>query len=227
MVFVVERYLPGLSRSELLRGLSRLEQAAAGHGEVRYLGSTIVLEDEACFCEFEAPSAAAVAEANRQVGLTFSRIVPVVAVRPMKGERAMNVQATVPSPIRFQLKRSYAVVAAVLAAAGLAAGLALSFTGGNSTRGATGTPTALTSGERNASSIVSSLTPAELRGIRYYWAPGASGLSAQEQRYLNAASSADLRGVRSYWAPSPAVNAALLTPSQLRSIRWYWVPASR
>ena len=61
MVFVVERYLPGLSRSDLLNGLSRLEQTAAQHGTVRYLGSTIVLEDEACFCEFEAPSRAAVA----------------------------------------------------------------------------------------------------------------------------------------------------------------------
>jgi hypothetical protein len=189
---------------------------------VRYLGSTIVLEDEACFCEFEAPSAAAVAEANREAGLSFDRIVPALAMRPTKGERAMNVQATVASPIRFQPKRSYAVAGAVLAAAGLAAGLALTFTGGGST--AASAPTSLTSREQNASSIVSSLTPTQLRGIRYYWAPGASRLSAQEQRYLNAASSADLRGVRSYWAPSPAVNAALLTPAQLRAIRWYFSP---
>ena len=78
MVYVVERYLPGLYRAELLQGLARLEQSP----EVRYLGSTIVLGDEACFCQFEAPSEAAVAEVNRKAGLTFDRIVPAVSVKP-------------------------------------------------------------------------------------------------------------------------------------------------
>ena len=82
MVYVVERYLPGLSRSDLLQGLSRLERDR----EVRYLGSTIVLGDEACFCQFEGPSDAAVAEANRKAGLSFDRIVPAVYVRPTKGD---------------------------------------------------------------------------------------------------------------------------------------------
>jgi Nickel responsive protein SCO4226-like len=88
MVYVVERYLPGLSRSDLLRGLSKLERAVEEQGEgpaVRYLGSTIVLGDEACFCQFEGPSEAAVAEANRRAGLSFDRIVRAVDVRPMKG----------------------------------------------------------------------------------------------------------------------------------------------
>ena len=53
---------------------------------MRYLGSTIVLGDEACFCHFEGPSGAAVAEANRQAGLPFDRIVPALAVRSTKGE---------------------------------------------------------------------------------------------------------------------------------------------
>ena len=87
MVFVVERYLPGLSRSDLLHGLSRLERDVQSEGQaVRYLGSTIVLGDEACFCQFEGPSEAAVAEANRRAGLSFDRIVPAVTVRAMKGE---------------------------------------------------------------------------------------------------------------------------------------------
>ncbi len=88
MVFVVERYLPGLLRSDLLRGLSRLEQLEDRADEepaVRYLGSTIVLKDEACFCQFDGPSEAAVAEANRRAGLPFNRIVPAVTVTP-KGE---------------------------------------------------------------------------------------------------------------------------------------------
>ena len=90
MVYVVERYLPGLSRTSLLHGLSRLEQAIeAEPGEtqaVRYLGSTIVLEDEACYCQFEGPTEAAVAEANRKAGLSFDRIVPAVTVHPTKGD---------------------------------------------------------------------------------------------------------------------------------------------
>jgi hypothetical protein len=89
MVYVVERYLPGLSRSGLLHGLSRLEREAREQGSngqaVRYLRSTIVLADEACFWQFEWPSEVAVAEANRRAGLAFDRIVPAVTVLP-KGE---------------------------------------------------------------------------------------------------------------------------------------------
>ena len=50
MVYVVERYLPGLSRSDLLRELALLERTRELRdepGAVRYLGSTIVLGDEA------------------------------------------------------------------------------------------------------------------------------------------------------------------------------------
>jgi uncharacterized protein DUF4242 len=89
MVFVVERYLPGLCRSHLVHELARLEgtqEQPSTAGEVRYLGSTIVLGDEACYCHFEGPTEAAVAEANRRAGLPFDRIVPAVTVTP-KGEQ--------------------------------------------------------------------------------------------------------------------------------------------
>ena len=60
MVYVVERYLPGLVPSELERMLDRLDRAAEGLVReglaVRHLGSTIVPGDEACYCQFEAPS---------------------------------------------------------------------------------------------------------------------------------------------------------------------------
>jgi hypothetical protein len=86
MVFVVERYLPGLPHAELLAALTRLRNGideltgeAAG---VRYLDSTIVPGDEACYCRFEGPTEAAVAEANRRAGLPFDRIVPAVTVEP-------------------------------------------------------------------------------------------------------------------------------------------------
>ena len=89
MVYVVERYLPGLLRSDLLLSLSRLELRDEVEGEeaVRYLGSTIVLKDEACFCQFDGPSEAAVAEANRRAGLPFDRIVPAVTVTPRGEDR--------------------------------------------------------------------------------------------------------------------------------------------
>ena len=81
MVYVVERYLPGVSRAELERDLERLREVTRGTA-VRYLGSTIVLEDEACFCQFDGPSEEAVLDANRRAGLPFDRIVAAVAVAP-------------------------------------------------------------------------------------------------------------------------------------------------
>jgi hypothetical protein len=84
MVYVVERYLPGMVRPDLERALRRLvrvtrEMRSQGT-EVRYLGSTIVPDDEACLSQFEAASADAVAEANRRARVPFDRIVPAVAV---------------------------------------------------------------------------------------------------------------------------------------------------
>ena len=53
---------------------------------MRYLGSTIVIGDDACYCQFEAPSPAAVIDVNRRVGLPVDRIVAAVTVTPTKGE---------------------------------------------------------------------------------------------------------------------------------------------
>jgi hypothetical protein len=87
MVYIVERYLPGLTQSDLLRGLTLLtqEQLRSEPSSVRYLGSTVVLADEACFCQFQAPSLGAVADANQRAGLPFDRIVPVLPVTLTKG----------------------------------------------------------------------------------------------------------------------------------------------
>lgn len=82
MVYVVERYLPGVPRAELERQLERIAQLTRGT-QVEYLGSTIVPDDEACFCQFDGPSADAVAEANRRAGLRFDRIVAGVALTPI------------------------------------------------------------------------------------------------------------------------------------------------
>ena len=84
MDFVVERYLPGIGQRELQDSLARLRAATEelrGEGvQVRYLRSTIVPRDEACFCQFEGESSEVVAEANRRAGVPFDRIVTVVAV---------------------------------------------------------------------------------------------------------------------------------------------------
>ena len=89
MIYVVERYLAGLERGELLNGLRRLQkstqQAAHDTAPVRYLGSTIVISDDACYCKFEAPSPAAVIDVNSRVGLPVDRIVAAVAVTPTRG----------------------------------------------------------------------------------------------------------------------------------------------
>ena len=84
MVFVVERYLPGLDQRRLVGLLGKLGQVTqelrTEGTHVRYLGSTIVPGDEACFCQFEGASEAAVAEANERAGVPFARIVAAVAV---------------------------------------------------------------------------------------------------------------------------------------------------
>ena len=90
MVYVVERHLAGLERGELLNGLRRLQrstqQPTHDTTRVRYLGSTIVIGDDACYCQFEAPSPVAVIDVNRRVGLPVDRIVAAVPVTPTKGE---------------------------------------------------------------------------------------------------------------------------------------------
>ena len=171
MVFVVERYLPGLSRSDLLRGLSRLEQAvAAEHGDVRYLGSTIVLEDEACFCQFEGPSEAAVAEANRLAGLAFDRIVPAVTVTP--SERRSPMQISTPMPTRVQLGRTrlFGLIAAVAAVVAIASWAIVAYAVGS------GSSTGMTQAERQHVASITSLTPAQLRA--------AFGTSSPEAEYV-------------------------------------------
>ena len=84
MVYVVERYLPDLDQRRLVRMLGKLgpaTQALRAEGtRVRYLGSTIVPGDDACFCQFEGASEAAVAEANERAGVPFNRIVEAIAV---------------------------------------------------------------------------------------------------------------------------------------------------
>jgi len=156
MVYVVERYLPGLHRTELLRGLLRLEQESGETkrgAEVRYLGSTIVLRDEACFCRFEAPSSDAVAEVNRQAGVPFNRIVAAVTVNPKGAE--MSVYPSIPATVEIKRGRFVGLVAVVALLAAVVTWIVVAY-GLDS-----GSSTAASNGAR-ATEIVNPLPPASM-----------------------------------------------------------------
>ncbi|SRR6266498_843455 len=171
MVYVVERYLPGLSRSELLLRLSELEQEPEGlwtqGSRVRYLGSTIVLKDEACYCQFAGPTEAAVAEANRRAGLSFDRIVPAVTVQPERRD-SMNVSTSTPATVEIKRSRLLGLIAlvAALAAAATWIVLALAFDSGSSTassvRPNVSSPVSLPMQDARKDPSIMSLTPAQL-----------------------------------------------------------------
>ena len=83
-LFVVERYLPGITADELHASAERLAAAAATltatGREIRYLGSTFVPEEESCFCRFEASSAHVVATACHDAQFEYARIHEAKAV---------------------------------------------------------------------------------------------------------------------------------------------------
>jgi Nickel responsive protein SCO4226-like len=175
MVYVVERYLPGLNRSELLRGLLRLEQGSEKtehRTEVRYLDSTIVLRDEACFCRFEGPSSDAVAEVNRQAGLPFDRIVAAVTVHPKGVE--MSVSPSIPATVEIKRGRFIGLVAAVALAAAAVTWIlvAFAFDSSSSTTASSGV---------QASAIGNPLPPASLQ-FRVVGGPGSATSAAQDAR---------------------------------------------
>ena len=194
MVYVVERYLPGLSRSDLLHGLSRLEQAERNTAPaVRYLGSTIVLEDEACFCQFEGPSEAAVAEANRKAGLSFSRIVPAVTVNSFERRSPMSVSTPVPATIEMRRSRLLGLVAGVAAVACAATWGVLAFavnTGSGSASAASVSAPAAASDEQRAAfdqfakSISGTAQAQQAAAVLH-----ALGLNAKDKEYVQAITS--------------------------------------
>ena len=83
-LFVVERYLPGITPEELRASAERLAEAAArltaDGEEIRYLGSAFVPEEESCFCRFEAVSARGVEEVCRAAEFPYARILEAEAV---------------------------------------------------------------------------------------------------------------------------------------------------
>jgi hypothetical protein len=173
MVYVVERYLPGLSRTDLLPGLSKLEPAIEelrGEGSVvRYLGSTIVLGDEACFCQFEGPSETAVADVNRKAGLPFDRIVPALLVHSNQRRADMSASTSLPQTARrgrFHRLVLIPVLAAVIAVIAWAVATYAVGSGTSSTRRDASIPASVLSGltpeQRHYVQAIASMSFAEL-----------------------------------------------------------------
>jgi hypothetical protein len=90
MVYVVERYLSSLSRADLLAALARLEPAIEERREegpvVRHLGSTIVLGDEACFCEFDGLSERRSRRPTAEPACRLTGSSPRYSFIPIRGE---------------------------------------------------------------------------------------------------------------------------------------------
>lgn len=80
--FLVEHYWPGVTEScfaGAAESLRLASQAIAADGTtLRYLHSTLVPEEEAAFCVFEATSRRAVEEAYARAGVPFERILDAI-----------------------------------------------------------------------------------------------------------------------------------------------------
>ena len=81
--YVVEGYVPRLSREELSSFEQRLRRAAEivsrSGTRVEHVRSVHIPDDETCFHFFEAASAEAVGAAGRQAGLAFERITETLS----------------------------------------------------------------------------------------------------------------------------------------------------
>jgi hypothetical protein len=88
--FLVEHYWPGVTAEEFGDAAERVRKSAerlAAEGErVRYLHSTLVPEDEAAFCVFDAESQLLVEEAYARADVSFERIRAAVETVSGSGE---------------------------------------------------------------------------------------------------------------------------------------------
>jgi Protein of unknown function (DUF4242) len=79
--YLVERYLPGLTAADVHAAIRRMtavaDEMAAEGIPIHYVTSAFIPEEEACFCQFEAPSSEAVAAANERAAFPYARILAV------------------------------------------------------------------------------------------------------------------------------------------------------
>lgn len=201
MVYVVERYLPGLSRADLLPRLSRLEPVTnelRGEGSaVRYLGSTIVLEDDACFCQFDASSVAVVTEANRRADVPFDRIVPALLVQPTHRSSAMSISTTTPRTAGRRRSRLLASITTIAVLVALTASAVATYAVASAGSARWNAPT--------QASVLRHLTPSERRYVL--------GIAALTSLQLWAAFGTSPTPPAATTASSPTASSATTTPS--------------
>ncbi len=82
--YLVETYWPGVTESQLAVTTRRASDAAVmlttQGSEIRCVNAMLISKDEVSFCLFEARSERTVAEACRDAGLRFDRILQVVQI---------------------------------------------------------------------------------------------------------------------------------------------------
>jgi Nickel responsive protein SCO4226-like len=82
--FLVEHYWPGVTEDMFRVAADRMRVAAGGlavdGNEIAFLHSTLVPEDEAAFCVFEASSPGLVLETYGRAGVRFERILDALEI---------------------------------------------------------------------------------------------------------------------------------------------------
>jgi hypothetical protein len=81
-IFLVEHYWPGVTAERFHEAAARVRDEAAGMaaagGEIRFMHSTFVPEDESAFCVFSAATSALIGQAYARADVRFERIVAAV-----------------------------------------------------------------------------------------------------------------------------------------------------
>jgi hypothetical protein len=78
--FLVERYVPSLSASDVDAATARLDGMA--DGQTRHLGTLLIPGEDTCLSLFEAPDPVSVETVNDRAGFVLHRIVEVTVVAP-------------------------------------------------------------------------------------------------------------------------------------------------
>ena len=87
-VYLVERYVPSMTATEVESAASRL--AAADPGEVRHLCTMLIPGEDTCLSLFEAADASAVEAANAKARFPLDRIVEASMLGSLWGGSAVS-----------------------------------------------------------------------------------------------------------------------------------------
>jgi Protein of unknown function (DUF4242) len=89
--YLVECYWPGVDELRLGEVVERLMVASPGQrGDVGWVSSVLIPEDEIVLCLATGPSAEAIRATAQRAGLPAERVVPCVQVRPLGNGRTMS-----------------------------------------------------------------------------------------------------------------------------------------